>query len=72
MLTVSINIVADFKARTFQFITERGTKILTLNLELKPLLFLYIVSNCYISFSSPLVKILQYLFPLLNKPSDSL
>jgi hypothetical protein len=45
MVTFSIRIVADFKAQTFQVITELCTKILTLNLALKPLLFLYSVSN---------------------------
>jgi len=41
--TVSIRIVADSKALSFQFGTILYTKILTLNLAQKPLLFLYIV-----------------------------
>ncbi len=49
--TVSIRIVADFKALTFQFITKLCIKIPSLNLALKPLLFLYIVSVSLLIFS---------------------
>lgn len=41
-LTVSIRIVADIKAITFQFSTKLYPKLQTSNLALKPLLFLYI------------------------------
>jgi len=44
MATICIRIVADFKAQTFQFITKLCTKMLPLNLALKPLLFLYFLT----------------------------
>ncbi len=44
-LSFSIRIVADSKALTFPFCTILYTKVNTLNLALKPLLFLYIVGK---------------------------
>jgi hypothetical protein len=56
---VGIRIVADFKTFIVQFITNFSAKILSLNLALKPLLFLYIVLH-WLSLS--IIKFLLSIF----------
>ncbi len=48
-LTVSVSVVADFKALTFPFITKLCTKIQTLNLAQNPQLRLHFVMPFFIS-----------------------